>query len=253
MRGSVSTKRCRRSRGCFAPDHDFARRSSSASDQRAAARQLGAPPTREAGAARAPRAPSPWNSSTSSARSSGPASARQALRREVARHGEQLARGADEALVAPHRRGAALDDAHFEHVRPALAHVARSRPTAATRPRARTRSRSTAKKPASSCGRDRRAQLLGVDALELGLDLEPAERPAVGREPAVHDADDRQRDQRERRRSSAASLSAKPLMRCALRARSWSRGCATQRRRTRCRPRARPSARANGWSCPAWC
>ena len=137
--------------------------------------------------------------STSATRGSGPSQHRQAAGHRCRRHFEQRAACVDESPVAPRGHRAALAQAHLQRVRPAATHFGAFDPRDLLDHLAQL-GEVDREEAAGQPRRDRRAHLLRADPLELRVDPQLAERPALGGEPAVEGADQRQGDHAERQR-----------------------------------------------------
>ncbi|MCW0417690.1 hypothetical protein NB689_003444 [Xanthomonas sacchari] len=199
--------------------------------------------------------------------------------------GEDAALLGQHAVRTPARERAVLDDAHFQHVRPALAHARTLDPRQAL-DRVLRILQAHREETAPRIRQHHLAQLLGGHALEIAAHLQPAQRPALGPDPAVEHGHDRQRDQGKRQQpgeDAQGGVHARTVRCAGMGNREWGMGkaqaaahaapllpipdsrfpipgvtasapgCASTGRRNP-RPAApRPWAPANGWSCPGRC
>ena len=122
---------------------------------------------------------------------------RQALQAFRAGDAEDLAAPVDQPVVAPARERLLLIDNELDRIRPALARLDALHPRQLRHCSAH-RGEIDREEPVAEMRRNRGADLLGADVVELRAHVELGHRPAVGREPAVQHADDRQSDQRQR-------------------------------------------------------
>jgi len=116
---------------------------------------------------------------------------------DAGRHGEYLALAADQLVVVPARERLMLVNAHDQRIGPALARLHRFHPRQRGN-RLLHGAQIEREEAATQARQHRGTDLQRVDMLEFGLHDESRHRPAPGGEPAAQNADDRQRDQRER-------------------------------------------------------
>ena len=127
----------------------------------------------------------------------GAAELRQSLQPIRAGNREQLATPADQALGTPARIGLAFVDDEIDRIGPALARFGAFHP-GQCRDRIANLVELDREETVAEQRLRRGANLFGADMIEFRAHVELAHRPAIAREPAVEDADERQRDQGQR-------------------------------------------------------